>query len=229
MRGVSTINSDQLAAPLTHGAAELGVPLSAAQTAQLLAYLQLLVKWNRAYNLTAVRNPADMLPKHLLDSLAVLPHLPSTPLLDVGAGAGLPGIPIAIMRPEQRIVVLDGNSKKVRFMKQAILELGLRNITAVHSRIEAYRPPADLGHDLGVGGFSIIISRAFSSIADFITLAGQKLAHDGHMLAMKGRYPEDELQQLPPGWQATATQTLRVPELTGERCLVTLQPTTKAC
>lgn len=205
--------SDSQARTLGIGLDALGLQVGAGERAQLLAFLGLLEKWNRAYNLTAVRDPLEMVTLHLLDSLAVLPFIGGRRLLDVGAGAGLPGIPLAIVAPERAYTLLDSNGKKVRFMRQAALELGLPQVTVVQARVENYRPDAP---------FDTVLSRAFASMRDFVTLAGAHCAPGGRLLAMKGQYPQAELAELPPGWRAVAVYRLLIPGLTAERHLVKL-------
>jgi len=173
---------------LEHGLAALGMALSASVQARLLAYVTLLYKWNKTYSLTALREQEKAVSHHLLDSLAVLPFIPDGNLLDVGSGGGMPGIPLAIVRPELRVTLLDSNSKKAAFLQQAAIELALPNISVHGGRVEQYHP-AD--------GFVAITSRAFAELADFVTLSQHLLAPGGRWLAMKGLWPHDEIARLP--------------------------------
>ena len=200
-----------LATALQDGLAHLpGPDLAADQQSKLLAYLDLLAHWNRAYNLTAIRDPADMIPRHLLDSLSVLPWVSGSRLLDAGSGAGLPGVPLAIARGDLEVVLLDSAGKKIRFLNQVVRELRLPNARPVQSRLESWEPDA---------GFDMIISRAFSSLAAFAQ-AARHLAGAARLLAMKGRYPAAELDDLP-GWvQVQSVEKLRVPGLQEDRHLV---------
>ena len=188
--------------------------LPAAALDQLASYLHLLVKWNRVYNLTAIRDEAKMVSHHVLDSLAVVNHLPDGNILDVGSGAGLPGIPIAISCPDRVVTLLDSNHKKSAFLKQAIAELGLTTTQAVTARVETYQP---------LETFKIVISRAFSDLADFVKLAGHLCAVDGVMIAMKGLRPDDEVEQLPASWKVDKTLRLEVPHLEASRHLIFLR------
>ncbi len=200
---------------LADGIAALGLALDTAQQERLLAYLALLVKWNKAYNLTAIRDPLEMVTKHLLDSLAVLPHLHGARVLDVGSGAGLPGIPLAIADPQREYTLLDSNGKKTRFLLQAKGELGLSNLSVVHSRLEQYRP-GQL--------FDTVTARAFASLADMTAGAASLLAPGGALLAMKGEYPQQELDALPPGFAVREIIALTVPGLEAQRHLVRIAP-----
>ena len=191
---------------------ELALPAAALD--QLASYLHLLVKWNRVYNLTAIRDEAKMVSHHVLDSLAVVNHLPDGNILDVGSGAGLPGIPIAISCPDRAVTLLDSNHKKSAFLKQAIAELGLTTTQAVTARVETYQP---------LETFKIVISRAFSDLADFVKLAGHLCAVDGVMIAMKGLRPDDEVEQLPASWKVDKTLRLEVPHLEASRHLIFLR------
>ena len=193
----------------------MGLTLPSAAMDQLASYLDLLAKWNRVYNLTAIQDEAKLVSHHVLDSLAVVNHLPDGNVLDVGSGAGLPGIPIAISCPGRAVTLLDSNHKKGAFLKQAIAELGIAAAQVVTERVEAYRP-AEL--------FKIVISRAFSDLADFVKLAGQLCASDGVMIAMKGLYPNDEIAQLPSSWKVEKTLRLKIPQLDASRHLVFLRP-----
>lgn len=182
---------------------------------RLLDYLALLAKWNKVHNLTAVRDPDEMVTLHLLDSLAVLPHLDCERLLDVGSGAGLPGIPLALVRPDLSVTVLDSSHKKSTFQRQAKAELGIDNLEVVCARVEQYRPERR---------FDCIISRAFSDIAEFTRLTAHLLADGGRWLAMKGVYPYEELAQVrDAGYEVLP---LAVPGLEAQRHLVTLEART---
>ncbi len=196
---------------LDRGLIDLGLDLSVDQRAKLLDYVGLLAKWNKAYNLTAVRDPAEMVTRHLLDSLTLLEHLPSGAVLDVGTGPGLPGIPLAVARPEQSFTLLDSNGKKTRFIVQAVAALGIANVTVVNSRLERYRPERP---------FEVVVARAFASIGDLLHGVGHLLAPGAIVLAMKGARPVDELKALPPGFALLDVVPLAVPGLEGERHLV---------
>ncbi|NKE66782.1 16S rRNA (guanine(527)-N(7))-methyltransferase RsmG [Ramlibacter sp. RBP-2] len=200
---------------LEGGLAALGLDLAAGRRAQLLDYLELIQKWNRVYNLTAVRDPREMLTQHLLDSLAVVAplrrHTGGAPcsLLDVGAGAGLPGVVIAIACPEIRVDCVDTVAKKAAFLQQVAVTLKLPNLRGLHDRVERLAGPYD-----------VIASRAFASLADFVGWSGAALAPQGVWMAMKGRHPEEELAALPPEVAMFHVEQLRVPNFEGERCLV---------
>ncbi len=185
---------------------------------RLLDYVRLLAKWNRVYNLTAVREPLEMVYRHLLDSLAVLPSVQARGakrVLDVGTGGGLPGIPLALMMPQTDFVLLDSNSKKTRFVNQAVVELGLKNVAVEHVRAEAYYPDEP---------FDVVISRAFSSLREMADKAGAYCGSEGVLLAMKGAYPEQELGELPAGFVLSDAQRLQVPGVDEERYLICLSP-----
>ncbi|PYC29456.1 16S rRNA (guanine(527)-N(7))-methyltransferase RsmG [Aquipseudomonas alcaligenes] len=201
---------------LAQGAQTLGVALSPLQQEQLLAYLALLIKWNKAYNLTAVRNPDEMVSRHLLDSLSVVPFVAryGDNWLDVGSGGGMPGIPLAILFPERRFTLLDSNGKKTRFLTQVKLELKLANLEVIHSRVEEFRPPVP---------FSGICSRAFSSLQDFTDWTRHLGNGDTHWLAMKGVQPDDELQALPADFRLQSCDVLKVPGCQGQRHLLILR------
>ena len=178
---------------------------------KLAQYLDMLQKWNKIYNLTAITDRQEMLSKHIADSLAAGEWLHGDRIIDVGTGAGLPGIPLAIMHPDKTFCLLDSNGKKVRFLKQAIQQLGLLNVTAAHSRVEDFETEQ---------GFSSVISRAFASIYDMLRGCSHLLCSDGRFLAMKGMQPSEELQQLPAGFLLNAIHALRVPGLNASRCIV---------
>jgi 16S rRNA (guanine527-N7)-methyltransferase len=207
---------NQVVSLLRQGVAGMGLALPAAAMDQLARYLELLVKWNRVYNLTSIRNEARLVSHHVLDSLAVVDYLPDGNMVDVGSGAGLPGIPIAISCPGRAVTLLDSNHKKSAFLKQVIAELGLATAQVVTERVEAYRP-SEL--------FKTVISRAFSDLADFVKLAGHLRASDGVMIAMKGLHPDEEMAQLPSSWQVKKTVRLEIPQLEASRHLIFICPT----
>ena len=206
--------SDLLSRKLESGLDALGVAVSTSARSSLLEYCELLIKWNKTFNLTSVDDPEQMISLHLLDSLAVLPFLPGGRVLDVGTGAGLPGIPLAIARPEQKFVLLDSNGKKTRFLVQASGQLGLENVEVVNQRVEQYQ-----AHEL----FDVIISRAFSSLGQFLSACNHLLSPGGQFLAMKGKLPEDELHDLPDGFQLESSVELKIPGLEAERRLLMLR------
>lgn len=204
-----------LAEQLSMGLEGLGLDLDAATQRRLMDYVALIEKWNKVYNLTAVRDPEKMLTQHLLDSLAVLPHLVGRRIIDVGTGPGLPGIPLALANPALEVTLLDSNHKKTSFLRQACLELGLTNTTVICLRVEAWRP---------VERYDTVISRAFSELAEFADLARHLCDDNGVMLAMKGIYPHEELTRLPPTVELMHVAPLKVPGLEAERHLVALRP-----
>ncbi|OEC38016.1 16S rRNA (guanine(527)-N(7))-methyltransferase [Pseudomonas sp. 1D4] len=203
---------------LTRGANALCVMLDARQQELLLGYLALLIKWNKAYNLTAVRNADEMVSRHLLDSLSVVPFVAErgNDWLDVGSGGGMPGIPLAILFPERRFTLLDSNGKKTRFLTQVKLELGLDNLSVVNARVEAFRPEQP---------FTGIVSRAFSALEDFANWTRHLGDRDTHWLAMKGLRPDDELARMPDDFKVEAEHTLAVPGCQGQRHLLILRRT----
>jgi 16S rRNA (guanine527-N7)-methyltransferase len=196
---------------LSKGLVDMGLTLDQSVQAQLLAFLALLDKWNRAYNLTAVRDPEQMVSRQLLDSLSILPFVTTDHLLDVGAGGGLPGIPLAIVRPDSRFTLLDSNSKKTRFLTQCVMELGLKNVDIIHGRAEQCQPQRP---------FQQISSRAFTALDNLVDWCGNLLANDGEFLAMKGQFPDDEVAALPEHWQLAHQQSLSVPGSDGHRHLL---------
>jgi 16S rRNA (guanine527-N7)-methyltransferase len=199
---------------LAAGLQTLQIPATAAQQQQLLTFMELLEKWNGAFNLTALSTPEEMLTHHLLDSASVLPFIQGNHILDVGSGAGLPGLPLAVLRPDWRFTLLDSNGKKTRFMQQAVYELRLTNVTIVQGRIEQYRP---------ANGFDTVISRAFSSLASFVKSCTAVCGPATRLLAMKGRQPQAELDELQGSGYRGEIHRLSVPGLTAERHLVFLQ------
>jgi len=205
-----------LAEKLAQGAADLGLALSEKTQQTLLDYLALIQKWNKVYNLTAVREAENMLSHHLLDCLAVVPHVAATrTLVDVGSGAGLPGIPLALALPQLRVTLLEANHKKAAFLRQAAIELGLDRVAVVCERAEAWQPPAR---------YDVVISRAFSALPDFLAAAGRLCADEGTIVAMKGVHPDEELAQIANGYRLRNVIPLAVPGLAAERHLVFVQP-----
>ena len=213
---MSSMVTPQHAEELSQGARELGVDLSEVQHEKLLGYLALLIKWNKAYNLTAVRDPDEMVSRHLLDSLSVVPYIQGERQLDVGSGGGMPGIPLAILFPDMNVTCLDSNGKKTRFLTQVKLELKLDNLDVIHSRAEAFQPEQP---------FTGIISRAFSSLEDFTQWTRHMGDTQTRWLAMKGLHPADELVALPADFRLESAQALAVPGCQGQRHLLILRRT----
>ena len=204
-----------LESALRDGAQQLGLKVSDGQVTQLLDYLELIQKWNKVYNLTAVRDPAEMLAHHLLDSLAAVGPLRrqtggrAASVLDVGSGAGLPGVVFAICCPEVRVDCVDTVAKKSAFVQQVAVTLKLPNLKGLHARVENLAGPYD-----------IVCSRAFASLADFMNWSSVALAEEGVWLAMKGKHPADEIAALPPGVEVFHVEQLQVPGLAADRCIV---------
>lgn len=199
---------------LTQGIKKLGVEVSKSQQQLLLGYLELLAKWNKAYNLTAVRDINEMVSRHLLDSLSIIPYVEGDVWLDVGSGGGMPGIPLAIMFPEKTFTLLDSNGKKTRFLTQVVLELKLTNVRVANSRVESFHVEQP---------FTSIVSRAFSSIEDFVNLTKHLADPYTQWFAMKGLYPEDELQKLPKEFKVVSNYQLSVPNCDGQRHLLVIK------
>jgi 16S rRNA (guanine527-N7)-methyltransferase len=197
---------------LRRGIAALALALPEDAVPRLLDYLALLQRWNAHYNLTAVRDPAAMVTRHLLDSLAVLPWVEGATLADLGAGAGLPGIPLALAAPQRHVTLVDSNGKKARFMRAALRELKLDNAEVVEARVQAVE-----------GRFDCIAARAFASLPDMLQWAAHLLAPGGRWLALKGRYPADEVAAMPPGFVVERSVALKVPELDAERHLLVIR------
>lgn len=195
---------------LVSGLKSLNLPLNEDKIEQLLAFIKLMEKWNKAYNLTAIRDREDMVRLHLLDSLAIVPFIEGKRVIDIGTGAGLPGIPLAIYLPEIEFVLLDSNAKKTRFVQQAILELKLKNASVCHNRVEQYNPEKS---------FDTVITRAFASLSDIVELTAHLLGKDGVLLAMKGQ------ASVIPTLESAKTELfpVNVPGITAERCLVRIQ------
>ncbi|WP_444936934.1 16S rRNA (guanine(527)-N(7))-methyltransferase RsmG [Microbulbifer sp. JMSA004] len=204
---------EQFRPRLLEAAAQMSVVLSDRQQDQLLEYLALFARWNSAYNLSAIRDPEQMLERHIIDSLSVVNLCGEGSLIDVGSGGGLPGIPLAIVHPERTITLLDSNGKKTRFLFQVASTLPLPNITVVNERVEAFVPDQP---------FAGVVSRAFASIEDMVNGSEHMLAPKGRFYAMKGKLPEDELSALPKGIKVEQVHRLSVPGCDGERHMIQL-------
>jgi len=194
---------------------EAGISLTDHQKQQLVAYVDMLHKWNKAYNLTSVRDPNEMLIRHILDSIVVAPHLTGSRFIDVGTGPGLPGVPLAIVLPEAHFTLLDSLGKRIRFLRQVQHELKLENITPVQSRVEDFpaEPP-----------FDGVVSRAFASLNDMVSWCHHLPGEQGRFYALKGQVPDDEIAALPAGFMVESVVKLAVPQLDGERHLVVIKP-----
>lgn len=221
----SSVPESALRPALASVCRELGLMVDDVTQDRLLAYLALLQRWNATYNLTAVRDPAEMLTQHLADCLAVIRPLrghlgagSAKRLLDVGSGGGLPGVVLAVLEPGWSVTCVDTVGKKAAFIRQVAVELGLRNLAAEHSRVEALQRP----------GFDLITSRAFSSLADFVTLTRHLLSSEGVWAAMKGKTPTAELADLPAGIAVFHVEPIKVPGLDAERCIVWMRDTASA-
>lgn len=200
-------------ARLREGVHAMGLALDEAVVARLMTYLVGLVKWNQAFNLTAIRDPLVMVDKHLLDSLSVLPLISRESLIDIGTGAGLPGFILALVHPEQDITLLDSNGKKTRFLKQMAADMGMQRVTVVNARCEEHQ-----------GQYAQVCSRAFASLADMVNGTAHLLAPNGRWLAMKGHVPHDEIAELPVNAALENTLALRVPFVADARHLIVLRP-----
>jgi len=197
---------------LEQGIHNLGIDCSAQQIQLFLDYLDMLQRWNKAFNLTAIRDPMQMIKLHFLDSAAVHPHIQGAEtIIDVGTGPGLPGIPLAILNPQINFTLLDSNGKKTRFIFQALSELGLPNIKEINRRVEQYQPESQ---------FDIVVSRAFSAIPDMLAQCEHLLSKDGFFLAMKGKKPDTELSQIDKPYKVVNLSRLNVPQIDGERHLI---------
>jgi 16S rRNA (guanine527-N7)-methyltransferase len=201
---------------LVDGIHSINLSISEDKIELLLVFIKLIEKWNKAYNLTAVRDREEMVRLHLLDSLAIIPYIEGKRVIDIGTGAGLPGIPLAVCLPETRFTLLDSNAKKTRFVQQAVLELKLKNVEVCHNRVETYHPE---------NNFNTAITRAFAGLSNIVELTAHLLTKDGVLLAMKGRRPDSELEQV------SAKKTVipvRVPGVESERCLIRIQSLVEA-
>ncbi|MBX3703060.1 MAG: 16S rRNA (guanine(527)-N(7))-methyltransferase RsmG [Steroidobacteraceae bacterium] len=207
------MSGDALKARLVAGAQEMGVALDAAQADAMLRLTAELRDWNKRINLTAITRPADMVDKHLLDSLSVQPLLHGRRIADIGTGAGFPGLPLAIVNPRRSFTLIEATGKKCMFVRHVVELLGIENVEVVQARAESWKPKAL---------FDCVIARALGKLADFVRVAGHLCARDGRMLAMKGRHPTAEMHALPSGWRVLALHDLRVPGLAAERCAVEL-------
>jgi 16S rRNA (guanine527-N7)-methyltransferase len=204
---------ENLRAPLESGLAALGLPREAAP--RLLAYLALLHHWNRTYNLTAIREPGQMLVKHLFDSLAIVPHVPPGRLADLGTGPGLPGIPVALVRPDVSVTLVESNGKKARFLREVVRQLGIGNARVLESRAEK----------VSDGGYDAITARALDRLAGILAVGGHLLAPHGRLLAMKAARVDEEVAELPAGFRLESVRPLTVPGLDAERALVVVART----
>lgn len=202
------------AAQLAQGVAQLGLSLPPGTQERLLDFLALIEKWNQVYNLTAVRDRSEMVSQHLLDCLAVVPHIAATTILDVGSGAGLPGIPLALALPRARVTLVESGQKKAAFLRQAVIELHLGNVAVECVRVEAWHP---------AHRFELVISRALCDLPEFVTLAGHLVAAGGTLAAMKGVYPNEELASMPGTFRLRAAVELSVPALRAARHLLLLE------
>ena len=199
---------------LSSGLDQLNLPASDSQLEQMLGFLDLLNDWNRKINLTAIEDRNEQVIKHLLDSLSVYPHIQADKILDVGTGAGLPGLPLAIMQPEKQWHLLDSSVKRISFIRVAMTRLAVSNVTLFAERVEKWQPPEK---------YPVIISRAFASLEQMVNNVEHLLDTDGQLLAMKGRYPEDEIAALPKHWALVDSRPLQVPHLNEERHLLILK------
>ncbi|MDC5821925.1 16S rRNA (guanine(527)-N(7))-methyltransferase RsmG [Vibrio europaeus] len=204
----------QLRTQLDELIAQTDLEVSPRQREQLVGYVEMLNKWNKAYNLTSVRDPQEMLVKHIMDSIIVSTHLQGERFIDVGTGPGLPGIPLSIMNPDKTFVLLDSLGKRIRFIKQVLHELKIENVTPIQSRVEEYQPEDK---------FDGVLSRAFASMTDMVEWCHHlPKSQGGHFLALKGQLPQDEIEHLPEWCSVTDVKALNVPQLEGERHLVIL-------
>ncbi|WP_269518032.1 16S rRNA (guanine(527)-N(7))-methyltransferase RsmG [Alteromonas sp. BMJM2] len=201
---------------LASGLEALSLNLTDKQQQQLVEFVLLIDKWNKAYNLTSVRCPKQMMVKHILDSLAIVPHLTGENIIDVGTGPGLPGMPLAIAFPDKTFTLLDSLGKRVRFMTQCVHTLKLTNVTPVNSRVENH---------VGDKPYDIVLSRAFASLKDMLHWCEHLVDSDGQFLALKGQFPQSEIDEVSDHFQVTATENIAVPNLEGERHLVWLRKT----
>jgi 16S rRNA (guanine527-N7)-methyltransferase len=201
---------------LHEAAKEIGIELSPAQAQAMVDYVVLLNKWNKTYNLTAIRKPAAMLERHIIDSIVIAPYVNDSPVLDVGTGPGLPGIPLAILNPKKQFFLLDSNIKKTRFITQAVIALGIQNVEVVHARIEEFPNRAQ---------FPIVVSRAFTAANNFAKLCSPYLSKNGRLFAMKGTDSKDEVEELDADFKVAQTIKLNVPGCEAQRHLIIIEKT----
>lgn len=199
---------------LREGLTTLGVSVTSALTGRFVAYIELLARWNRAYNLTSITDTGDMVVRHVLDSATARPWLAGTAVLDAGSGAGLPGIPLALLEPQRRFTLVDASGKKVRFLRQVVMELGLEHVTPVQARLEDWQ---------GEGPYDTVICRALASLGEFVTTCGHLAGDRGRLVAMKGRRPDAELAALPAPWRVATIEPVTVPGLDAERHIVVME------
>jgi len=211
---VSNVDTVKLNEILLQGCEKLALNITTEQAEKLTGYVQRIDKWNKAYNLTSVRDPEQMMVKHILDSLAVTRFVSGKRVIDVGTGPGLPGMPLAIMLPDIEFTLLDSLGKRVRFMKQCAFELGLTNVTPVHSRVEEHEPAQP---------YDIVLSRAFASLKDMLHWCQHLVDSSGVFFALKGQFPQSEIDEVSDHFQIGSVEALSVPDLTGERHLVTIR------
>ena len=211
MSNVDTVKLNEI---LLQGCEKLALDITTEQADKLTGYVQRIDKWNKAYNLTSVRDPEQMMVKHILDSLAVTRFVSGKRVIDVGTGPGLPGMPLAIMLPDIEFTLLDSLGKRVRFMKQCAFELGLKNVTPVHSRVEEHEPAQP---------YDIVLSRAFASLKDMLHWCQHLVDSSGVFFALKGQFPQSEIDEVSDHFQIGSVEALSVPDLTGERHLVTIR------
>jgi len=207
-----------LKALLSQGVTEIGIEIDDQRKRAMLGYLSLLKRWNRVYNLTKVKSDADFVTRHLLDSLSVVPYLYGKKIIDIGSGAGLPGIPVALARLDLEVTLLDSNAKRCRFLRQVQAQLKLQNVSIVQQRAEKFQP-----HEK----FDSLLSRAFSSLSSFISCSGHLLADDGQLIAMKGQWPGEESVEMAAGFSIENVIKIYVPGLTEQRHLVVCKKTHK--
>ncbi len=201
---------------LAEGAQTLGLSLDTEVRERLMTYLEIMGRWNRVFNLTAIRDPEEMVTRHVLDSLAVLPHLPAGTVVDVGSGAGLPGIPLALVEPKRRLTLLDRSHKRIDFLTEVTAQLGLPDVALVCQRVEDYKPAAP---------YNVVIARAFASLHDIVTATDHLLAPNGVVVAMKGAFPTEEVAAISAPYRVAAAHVLHVPGLEAKRHLVVLART----
>lgn len=211
---MSSVDPNKLNDILISGCEKLQLSVSGLQAEQLVNYVLNMHKWNKAYNLTSVRDPEQMMVKHILDSLAVTPFITANKVIDVGTGPGLPGMPLAILHPSVTFTLLDSLGKRVRFMKQCAYELGLSNVSPIHSRVEEHIPESP---------YDIVLSRAFASLKDMLHWCQHLVDSSGVFLALKGQFPQSEIDEVSDHFRIESVSELKIPDLIGERHLVTIR------